>query len=139
MIILLDKILAFIADKFTEAPITAQISNKNMPPNSWTEMVSITLKAKRRYFLMGRAGTGNAAQATSNASIYHKSGSAKVFMEMSQGSFTSASGNNVAALAYIETNTDCVVALRKYNYTSAAYPLGNGQMVAIPVLSGGGL
>lgn len=137
MIDLLDRILAFIANKFSEAPITAEISKKNMPPNSWTEMVSITLKAKRRYLIFGRAGTANTAQATSNASIYHKSGSAAEFMEMSQGGFISSSGHSIVALAYIETTTECVITLRKYNYTSAAYSGGNGQMVAIPVLSGG--
>ena len=136
---MLDKILAFIADKFTEAPIVVTKGNVNMPANGWTELATISLKAKRRYLLIGKAGTGNSAQATSNASIILKSGTANVFLEMSQGSFTSASGHSVGTFAYIETKTACTVTIRKYNYTSTAYPGGNAMMVAIPVLSGGGV
>lgn len=101
--------------------------------NGNTVICTINLEANTRYLILGSAGTGSSSSMTSNCDLSVSSGTTINWYKFVTNSTTSSAGATLTACAYIRTNSQCTVALNKYNYTTSAITTGNGRVVAIPL------
>lgn len=112
--------------------IKADGSNVSMSPSTHTTICSITLPANGKYLVVGYCGTGRGAEETSNSDISLLSGTGSIRRAVIN-SVKASSGQQLPAVAWVETTTACVVAVRKYNYTSATITGAFGAITAIPI------
>ena len=112
--------------------IKADGSNVSMSPSTHTTICSITLPANGKYLVVGYCGTGRGAEETSNSDILLMSGTGSIRRAIIN-SVKANSGQQLPAVAWVETTTACVVAVRRYNYTSATITGVFGTITAIPI------
>lgn len=108
-------------------------NNVTLSANADNIIAQVTLEPNTRYLILGSAGTGVATSMTSNTDIKLESGTTVSWYKGPTNAVSASSGSTLTTWGYIRTNSQCVVSVRKYNYTSSAITTGNGQIIAIPL------